>query len=31
MKLPPIAYFLLIAHILFFGIVGSYALYVMQH
>lgn len=31
MKLPPIAYFLLVAHLIFFGIVGGYALYVMQH
>jgi len=31
MKLPPIAYFLLIAHLIFFSIVGGYALYVSHH
>jgi len=27
MKLPPIAYALIIAHIVFFAIVGGYAIY----
>lgn len=30
-KLPPIAYALLIAHIVFFAIVGGYAIYSTNH
>jgi hypothetical protein len=30
-KLPPIAYLLLIAHLIFFAIVGGYALYTLNH
>jgi hypothetical protein len=31
LNLPPIAYALLIAHVVFFSVVGGYALYALNH